>query len=751
MKHLYITLFFIVSFFTAGFAQTEFITTWQTTSANETITIPTTGSGYNYSVNWGDGTIENGLTGNATHEYAVADTYTVEITGDFPRFYSPGMGGYFSNAAKIQSIEQWGTQQWASMENAFDSTTNLVINATDVPDLSIVTSMQGMFFLNSSLVDNGGAMGTWDVSNVQDMGYLFRNTPFNEDISSWNTQNVTNMSNMLANCPNFDQNLGNWDISNVTNMSDMLVTSGLSLANYDATLIGWGLDSSGNAADGIDDVPSNINFNGGSSTYCVGIDARSVLTSAPYNWSITDSGTTCASTDFFITTWQTTSNAESITIPTTSSGYNYDIDWGDGNIEFGSTGNATHEYATQGTYRVRIIGNFPRIYFNGSSIDKDKIIAIDQWGIQQWTSMERAFLGCGNLEVKAADSPDLSNVTSLRFMFASCHSLDKDFSVDFSGWDTSGIEDFTFAFSDAIAFNSSSIANWDVSGATRFDFMFLSATSFDQDLSQWDVSSATSMDTMLRDTALSTENYDVTLIGWATLDSGETQIPSDIILDVDATYCLGEAARNTLTNAPYNWSITDEGLGCTSTDFFITTWQTTSTNESITIPTFGIGYDYSIDWGDGIIETGLTGNTLHEYATAGTYTVRIIGDFPRFYNPGLGGYISNAAKIQSIEQWGSQQWTSMEGAFDSATNMVINATDVPDLSVVTSMQGMFFLNSSIVDNGGAIGTWDVSNVQDMGFLFRNTPFNEDISTWNTQNVTNMSNMLANCPNFDQNL
>ena len=32
-----------------------FITTWRTTSANESIIIPTTGSGYNYTVDWGSG------------------------------------------------------------------------------------------------------------------------------------------------------------------------------------------------------------------------------------------------------------------------------------------------------------------------------------------------------------------------------------------------------------------------------------------------------------------------------------------------------------------------------------------------------------------------------------------------------------------------------------------------------------------------------------------------------------------------
>ena len=80
---------------------------------------------------------------------------------------------------------------------------------------------------------------------------------------------------------------------------------------------------------------------------------------------------------------------ESITIPTTGSGYDYAVNWGDGNIDTGLTGDATHTYATPGDHEVRISGNLPRIYFNGLG-HKLKIVSIDQWGHIAWTSMENA-------------------------------------------------------------------------------------------------------------------------------------------------------------------------------------------------------------------------------------------------------------------------------------------------------------------------------------------------------------------------
>ncbi|WP_271767119.1 BspA family leucine-rich repeat surface protein [Aquimarina algiphila] len=827
-----------------------FITTWQTTTVSESITIPTTGSGYNYVVDWGDGTVDFGLTGNATHEYTTAGAYTVRIIGDFPRFYNPGLGGYISNAAKIQSIEQWGTQQWTSMEGAFDSATSLVINATDIPDLSAVTSMQGMFFLNSNLVDNGGTIGTWDVSNVQDMGFLFRNTPFNEDISSWNTQNVTNMSNMLANCPNFNQNLGDWDMSKVTNMSDMFVTSGLSLANYDATLIGWATDSSGNTTDGVDDVPSNITFHAGSSMYCLGVEAHNTLTSSPHNWTITDGGTTCATSDFFITTWQTTIANESITIPTTGSGYNYSIDWGDGTIEAGFTGNATHEYVVAGAYTVKITGDFPRIYFNNTG-DRNKISSIEQWGNIAWRNFQYAFSGCTQLKINAIDAPDLSNVTNLNNMFRSCTSLD---TPDFSNWDTSTIttmkemfyrannfdgnianwdvgkvisfelmfyEAFKFnqnisswnigefvstkiinmnsMFSTATSFNQpignwelSKVSNirsmffraaafnrpldswdvsgmgtlkrlffsassfnqpldsWDVSTISNMDEMFWGASSFNQNLGNWDISETTIMNRLFLRTAMSTANYDATLVGWATLEAGETQIPANLILDASSFYCLAEDARNTLTSAPYNWSITDEGLGCVPTDFFITTWQTTTPNESITIPVVGSGYNYGVDWGDGTVETGITGDVTHTFATAGIQTIKITGDFPAPFFTRLTG--DDEGKLLTVEQWGTQQWTSMRSAFDGCYNLKLNAEDTPDLSQVTRMSGMFRDCTNLEDLKDTMNAWDMTTIESISSMFNGcTLFNENIGGWTFTSLTDAFNAFEAAATFNQDI
>ncbi|WP_299246484.1 BspA family leucine-rich repeat surface protein [uncultured Aquimarina sp.] len=926
MKHIYTTLFFIVSFFTAGFAQNEFITTWQTTTADEDITIPTTGAGYNYIVDWGDGTAITSETGNATHTYTSAGAYEVKIVGDFPRIYFNNTG----DKDKILEVNQWGTQQWTSMENAFNGCTNLVLNATDTPILSEATNISRMFRNASSLVDTQDVMNTWDVStittmermfanadmfdeniaswnvgNVQDFSLMFFGTDnfnqnvndwnigafvtgvvnidfmfaetasfnqplnrwditkidrfdftfsgaakFNQDLSDWDLSNVKRFRSAFSRATAFNQNLGDWDISNVNGMVSMLNDSGMSTENYDATLKGWATDTSGDLNDGIDDIPTGVRLGARRLKYCAVAEGRAILTNTLNNWQILDDTLDCGFDEGFITTWQTTAADETIVIPTRGDGYNYSVAWGDGTEDTNITGDASHIFTTPGTYTVKIKGDFPRIYINGNFAVRDKIISVDQWGTQQWTSMESAFRRCSLLVINATDAPDLSLAKSMERMFDGTSSLVdhggsmgnwdvstiedmrsvflrssfnenisawnvsavKDFTSMFSGnssfnqnlgsWNTSAGEVFSSMFKDATAFNGAigswntekaislsnmfsgatvfnqDISAWDVKNVGNINNAFDGATAFDQDLGSWDISSlaenTNSIQHMFSNSGMSTENYDNTLIGWARLDTGETKIPVGVSFDAEnVSYCLGEAARTILTSAPYDWIITDGGKVCPE-DAFITSWLLEDNDRIRIKTTSGYNYNYTIDWGDGTVDYNVTTDILHDYTTAGRYEVSITGEFPRFtlfFRLGR----TLRTKIQTIEQWGNIQWRSFRDSFNGCENLKLNADDTPDLSQVTELSSMFDGCTNFEDLKDRMGSWDMSTIESIESMFAGCSifnedigawtftnlltaeaafeeaitFNQNISNWNMATVTDMENMFYNADAFNQ--
>ena len=328
MKAIYSALFFV--FFTSlTQAQNAFITQWQTSSnvdGHPYVTIPThLNETYNYDVDWGDGTTYTNQIGDATHVYASSGTKTVTITGGFPRIYlNSGL-----ESPKITSIDQWGTGTWTSMEQAFYGAENLVMTATDIPDLSLVTSMEemfrnalifngdisgwntsnvttmvGMFYdakafnqdiggWNTSNVTNMNSMlrgtedfnqdiGSWDVSSLTNAVNMFRDAAvFNQDIGGWNTSSVTDMNSMFRDADVFNQDIGSWNVSSLTNAPNMFLGVTLSSENYDALLAGWAAQTP---------LKAGVNFHGGNSKYCANGGSNRAVLIDTHGWSITDGG-----------------------------------------------------------------------------------------------------------------------------------------------------------------------------------------------------------------------------------------------------------------------------------------------------------------------------------------------------------------------------------------------------------------------------------------------------------------------------
>ena len=242
---------------TTGIIQPEFIMLVKTdnagTSASDQFLIKTIGGGYNYDVDWGDGNTDTAVTGDITHTYASAGTYTVKISGLFPRLYAFGA----TDTNKILDVLNWGNIAWGnSLQWMFFNADGLTtLSATDTPDFSNTTILQDFFRLSNNFA-GGGNIENWDVSNVTNMVTMFNGaSSFNQPLN-WDISSVTNMSDMFNGASSFNQNLGSWEIASLISAAGIFAISGMSTDNYTDTIVGWANYVFTNGA------PYNVNMSG---------------------------------------------------------------------------------------------------------------------------------------------------------------------------------------------------------------------------------------------------------------------------------------------------------------------------------------------------------------------------------------------------------------------------------------------------------------------------------------------------------
>ncbi|MFV0346228.1 MAG: BspA family leucine-rich repeat surface protein [Bacteroidales bacterium] len=761
----------------------EFITTWQM-DKDEIFSFPLSyGSYYNFTIEWGDGSEAEHYIGregnnlNCRHEYSDAGTYTIKI-----KAHETFLGSGFpkieiseNQRSKLIAIKQWGDIGWQTLENAFAHCVNLDVVAKDVPNLSSVSSLSGMF--DGCLEMHGtSAFGSWDVSNVSDMSYMFRNAS------------------------SFDQNLASWRISLLNDASGMFEGAELSVINYDALLIGWWKQIENGPLKG------GVKFHGGSSQYCSGEDARNELINRGWGdgvklysntTDIKDGGKNCTVVDLgdFITKWDVKSvgGKGTIKIPLSDTcDYDFTIDWGDGHTatfsDKGQNIDCSHEYditggATEKTFTVKIKANgvdgFPYIYFSstygvGNGENRKQLAEITQWGDIRWSTMYQAFANCSRLNVTAGDVPNLSRVTNMQEMFLGCSNLKG--TPKFGSWDVSNVENMAAMFSADQHFNQD-IGSWDVGNVKNMGFMFFGSRIFDQNLGSWDISSLVSAEMIFFGTTLSTANYDALLISWAqqwkALLFAKPARAGVSFYGGASMYCEGESARAYLVSKGWGYGATipdggkDQSMQCSvaEQDYFVTKWRV-SAGGTVTIPTVASeSYDFTVYWGDDASDVfrgrNITCSHTYKNIKADTFTIKIIGNVDanndRKYESGFPRILSDYTRespnrqLLSVEQWGVTLWRSMYKAFYGCVALDVKATDVPNLSLVGSMEGMFTFCHKLVGNE-SFKDWNVSNVWIMRELFREAElFNIPIGTWNVSRVYDMSEMFRYANVFDQDI
>lgn len=314
---------------------TPLVALFRITEINETAQLGFGGSLTGVAINWGEYPAVTAETtvadaANRFYEYSYAEPglHKVIVSGK-----ELGHFGYCNTPTagwNLIEILSWGDLNTTSFECALNGRTALTGVPNTLPDTvtnpdyafhnahvfnqdvsswntANVTSMDGTFRAALEF-NNGGQPLTWNTSKVTNMLNMFSIAEkFNADVSGWNTASLTNMAGMFSAASAFNQSLASWNIEQVTDMSNMFqpatfVTSvprgteitepsaitlhngapmhSLSDANYSATLIGWAGQ----------EVQSGVDL-GASSNQAIGcsaVAARTLLTSAPNNWVISD-------------------------------------------------------------------------------------------------------------------------------------------------------------------------------------------------------------------------------------------------------------------------------------------------------------------------------------------------------------------------------------------------------------------------------------------------------------------------------
>ena len=288
------------------------------------------------------------------------------------------------------------------------------------------------------------------------------------------------------------------------------------------------------------------------------------------------------------------------------------VDWGDGSSDDVSVaGPFPHTYATSGEYTITVSGSLTgfgqdNLKFGQQLGGAQYLRAVRSFGELGITALTFAFYGSTNLIDVPSTLP--TTVTDMSAMFASATAFNGDvsgwdtglvsdmsdmffeassFNGDVSGWDTGLVTNMFGMFFEASSFNQSlnnwetglvsdmsamfarttafngDVSGWDTGPVTHMWYMFYQASSFNQTLGAWDISAVVDMSYMLDDSALSVDNYDATLIGWA--DIQQARQPN-VVLGAAGLFfsSIGASAHDSLTNPcvndPSNWLINDSGL-----------------------------------------------------------------------------------------------------------------------------------------------------------------------------------------------
>ena len=242
------------------------------------------------------------------------------------------------------------------------------------------------------------------------------------------------------------------------------------------------------------------------------------------------------------------------------------------------------------------------------------------------------------------------------------------------------------------------------------------------------------------------------------------------------THTVSITAKGLDGNLNTVWTtVSMDSSGMSYTDPVVMTYAIPAGNTTIGFKVTTLDSSAKIDWGDasssllplGIVD--VLSSATHVYSTAGTYTVRIIGNNITTFQctPGQ-------TYLRTVSSFGNVGLTKLDSAFVGVTGFT-NVNSIPttlpttvtrlyacfngsnmndpnivgwDVSRITSMTSLFESDASF---NQPIGSWNVMSVQSFQNIFYATSFNQPIGGWNTVGAINMRGMFQSNPAFNQDI
>lgn len=477
-----------------------FITTWEG-NKEEPIIIPIQGTNLQYRYcKKGTTSYSNWITPptapEANKEKALKikfpenAVYRLEIKGNIDQiamsYYQQPLG----SVSKLLTIEQWGNSKYKKLFGAFANCGRLEIpeSIKDAPDLTACSYLTSMFYACSKLKK---LHKKWDLGGkveVINTAYMFSKCfEFNEPtLKDWDVSKIQRFEYMFNQCSKLDVDLSNWDVSQSRSCRAMF----LQCRNFRAQ----GLEKWATRVTKVEDFTymflgcNNVNFSPND------WELKSVRKLESMFDGCINLGSESKVID--VTKWtpyiQRVSNCTALFK----------------NVR-NFTGKGVEGWFINERHNAKKLS---RMFAGCSKFNAD----LSRWKVKNVESFSGLFDGCIQFTGMGLKGWDVSSATDLSDMFKEARLMTEklddwivkkvkkftrmfsasDPQTDFTKWDVSAGEDFSYMFNNCSKFTGESLAGWTVKNGIDFSYMFSSCSEFRGDLKSWSMDNAQNISNM---------------------------------------------------------------------------------------------------------------------------------------------------------------------------------------------------------------------------------------------------------------